>query len=298
MNLRQIEIFYAIYRTGSVSAAARQLNISQPALSKALKHTESQLSFALFDRVKQRLIPTHEAKLLFAQSQKIQTSLDSLNALVGQLGAASHRTMRVGFLPSLGVGFAPKILSRMDSLNGTKWELFTHHYDQILERLLSHRLDIGVAFSLPQPPGVRSIPVGRMRLVYVESAKNALPKASTGAIRLDQIDSTALVGLEQESPVGTALKADFDLAGLDYAPRISVHTYAVAAACAAEGVGAAIVDEFSARATPGLRVRALEPARTFQIVALMPEAQAASRAETDLIDRMIRWCRANGHALE
>ena len=66
MNLRQIEIFRAIRSTGSISAAARQLSISQPALSKALKHAEAQLTFKLFDRVKQRLIPTFEAEALFA----------------------------------------------------------------------------------------------------------------------------------------------------------------------------------------------------------------------------------------
>ena len=297
MNLRQIEVFYAIYRTGSVSAAARQLNVSQPALSKALQHAESQLSFKLFDRVKQRLVPTHEANLLFEQSQKLQTCLESLNALVRQLGEASQRTLRVGFLPSLGVGFAPKVLAKIASEDGSNLEIFTHHYDQILDRLLSYRLDLGVAFSLPQPPGIRSTPLGTMRLVYVEAETNAMLDDPSKPLRLEEIDSKSLVGLERESPVGQALMAEFEKAGLEYAPRISVHTYSVAAACAAEGVGPAIVDEFSARATPGLRVRALEPAYTFEIVALLPESRAASRAEMEFIEKMIRCCRDEGHGL-
>ena len=45
MNLRHIEIFHAVYVNGSVSAAARALNVSQPSVSKTLRHAESLLGF-------------------------------------------------------------------------------------------------------------------------------------------------------------------------------------------------------------------------------------------------------------
>ena len=47
MNLRHIEIFHAVYVNGSVSAAARALNVSQPSVSKMLRHAESLLGFQL-----------------------------------------------------------------------------------------------------------------------------------------------------------------------------------------------------------------------------------------------------------
>ncbi|HET7663085.1 MAG TPA: LysR family transcriptional regulator, partial [Rhodanobacteraceae bacterium] len=58
MRLRYIELFHAILTTGSLTGAAKLLNISQPAASKALQHAESQLGFALFSRVRGRLQPT------------------------------------------------------------------------------------------------------------------------------------------------------------------------------------------------------------------------------------------------
>ena len=48
MRLRQIEVFHAVYTSGSISAAARALNVSQPSVSKVLRHTEVQLGLPLF----------------------------------------------------------------------------------------------------------------------------------------------------------------------------------------------------------------------------------------------------------
>ena len=49
MNLRQLEVFYAIMQTGTVSGAARNLHVSQPNVTRILAHTEQQLGFGLFE---------------------------------------------------------------------------------------------------------------------------------------------------------------------------------------------------------------------------------------------------------
>ena len=64
MRLRHIEIFQAIRQTGSVSAAAQLLHVSQPAVTKVLQHAELQLGFPLFLRVRGKLQPTPEALAL------------------------------------------------------------------------------------------------------------------------------------------------------------------------------------------------------------------------------------------
>ena len=61
MRLRQIEVFHAIYTSGSMTNAAAMLNVSQPSISKVLAHAEQQLGYRLFDRVKGKLVPTPEA---------------------------------------------------------------------------------------------------------------------------------------------------------------------------------------------------------------------------------------------
>ena len=55
MRLRHIEVFNAVMQTGSVSAAARLINVTQPAVSRTLQHAELQMGFALFQRARGRL---------------------------------------------------------------------------------------------------------------------------------------------------------------------------------------------------------------------------------------------------
>ena len=73
MRLRQIEIFYHVYRAGTISGAARILNVPQPSVSKVLNHTEDQLGIELFLRQRGRLVPTQVAHELFVEAQDVLT---------------------------------------------------------------------------------------------------------------------------------------------------------------------------------------------------------------------------------
>lgn len=68
MELRSLQYFVAMYEEGSVSRAARRLNIVQPAMSHQLANLEDELGHPLFQRTPKGLIPTnaeHEAYRLF-----------------------------------------------------------------------------------------------------------------------------------------------------------------------------------------------------------------------------------------
>ena len=85
MRLRHIEVFNAVMHTGSVSAAARLINISQPAVSRTLQHAELQLGFALFQRSKGRLTPTSEALALLPHMEKLFGQLEEVQRLADSL---------------------------------------------------------------------------------------------------------------------------------------------------------------------------------------------------------------------
>ncbi|QOZ52491.1 LysR family transcriptional regulator [Bradyrhizobium sp. CCBAU 53338] len=78
MRARQLEVFRTIMQCGTLTEAARILNASQPALSQVLLNTEDVLGFKLFERVKDRLVPTPEAEELYPEADRIFGELENL----------------------------------------------------------------------------------------------------------------------------------------------------------------------------------------------------------------------------
>ena len=111
MRLRQIEVFHAVYANGCIRAAARALHVSQPAVSKVLRHTEAQLAIRLFDLVRGRLVPTDEAHALFREVDEVFSRISSLQLTANNLRKSGAGHLRIGVVPSLGLEVAPAAIS-------------------------------------------------------------------------------------------------------------------------------------------------------------------------------------------
>jgi DNA-binding transcriptional LysR family regulator len=81
MNARQLEVFRAVMRNRSLTAAAEALHVSQPAVSKLLRHFETQIGYKLFERLGGRLVPTAEAQLLYRDADRIFREIEVLKGL-------------------------------------------------------------------------------------------------------------------------------------------------------------------------------------------------------------------------
>ena len=81
MNFRHIEVFFAVMSSGSITSAAKLLNVSQPSVTTTIKHAEKRLGFALFIRESGRLVPTREARVLFDEVSRAHESLEIVRHL-------------------------------------------------------------------------------------------------------------------------------------------------------------------------------------------------------------------------
>lgn len=82
INLNVLRPFEAVYRTGSMTRAAEELHMTQSGVSQNIKSLEDILAVKLFDRIKQRPIPTEEAKILFEKCSPFLMEIEqTLNQL-------------------------------------------------------------------------------------------------------------------------------------------------------------------------------------------------------------------------
>jgi DNA-binding transcriptional LysR family regulator len=153
MNLRHIEIFHAVYVNGSVSGAARSLNVSQPSVSKTLRHAESLLGFQLFERTNGRLVPTDDAHTLFTEVSEIQDRVYALREAGRNLKRGTGGILRISALPSLALDALPTAVARFRrNHKDVKFDLQTVHHDDLLRKLYERESDVAIAYEVPPAP--------------------------------------------------------------------------------------------------------------------------------------------------
>jgi len=269
VRLRQIEVFHAVYSSGSVTRAAAVLNVSQPSVSKVLAHAEQQLGYPLFDRVKGKLIPTPEADKLFAHATNVYDSVDRLRHVSENLRAAETGRITIGATPAFGMEFLPAAVAAYRKMHcDTIFAIETLHHDQICNGLMESRLDIGLAFDPIVVPGIAEETLARANFVALTASDVSF--GSKKKVSLDDLANLPFIRLDNKGPLGRLLATYIDSSGVKLDTVAYSETYHVAKALVACDVGATITDEVTAKSKghSNIKVWPLEPALDFRISVL------------------------------
>lgn len=269
MNLRHIEIFHAVYVSGSVSAAARALNVSQPSVSKTLRHAEGLLGFELFQRTGGRLVPTEDAHALFSSVADIQERVRALREAGRNLRLGAGTTLRVSALPGLALGVLPAAVARFLSRRPeVRFDLQTVHHDDLLRKLYERETDIAIASEAPRGAPLGRIWLGEGELVVLHRDGD-LPDAP-GRVELARLAGRPFITVAASGPIGQFFTTELQRLGVELDEVASARTFYIAAALVRAGVGCAVVDSFTAEVSlaPGLQMRSLKPPLTFDVHAI------------------------------
>jgi DNA-binding transcriptional LysR family regulator len=101
LNLNQVRIFECVYRTQSMTAAARELHLTQSGVSQHIRAFEDMLGAKLFDRINQRVVPTASASSLYENCKRslagLEEAFSDLQAEKSQLAGRVHIGMPTEF---------------------------------------------------------------------------------------------------------------------------------------------------------------------------------------------------------
>lgn len=277
MNPRQLEIFRAIMRDGTLTAAANSLGISQPAASKFLHHLEGQLGYTLFDRIGGRLVPTMEANLLFADADRVFREIEALKSLARDIGARKIGLLRLGISLAVTYSVLPKALLRFrDKHPEVKVHLHALPKREIAEALLLGDIDLAVTLSVIEAPTVRSEILSDVPIVAVMRADD--PLASKPSVSPADLEDLPLISYGSHADIGAAMDEAFRSRGLQRDVAIQIASSVGAVPLVREGLGIALVDGLVAwHGFEGLVARPFEPRLAMQMVAATNDARPTSR---------------------
>ncbi|SAK95857.1 LysR family transcriptional regulator [Caballeronia hypogeia] len=243
-RLRQMEAFRAVMLTGSMNGAARLLYISQPAVSRLIAHTEQTLGLRLFDRDRGKLTPTAEAQLLFKEVETMFEEAVRIDDFARDLSSNPAGALRFCCSPSLALNFLPPVIaSYMKAFPQVRLKFHTTLLSNIADELLARKVEMAVSVLPLDHPNLIVEPFAAGRMVCILPVGH--PLESQEEVELHQIPDYPLIGYARNIPFGRIMSGAFERAGIPW--RVAVEIVRAESACAfvREGIGIAIVDEFS-----------------------------------------------------
>ena len=278
MTLRQLEILRALIRHRTTIAAAEALFLSQPAVSNALKQMEAQAGFALFERINNRLFPTREAMVLYQDAEGIFALHAGLENRVRDLRENKAGHLRVAATPPLGHGVIPAVL-REFQVRRPQVRVFldVRNFEGVTESLENGLCELG--FMLGEDD---TAPLTRERLQGGDMVCVMRPGHRLAALRVitpADLAQHAFIALERGTRMGEAVRESFRAAGCPFRFAVEVRYCNTACVLAEAGVGAAVVDPFSAAAgrAQGLEIRPFTPATPTSAYAAWSPGRPLSR---------------------
>lgn len=279
MNHKQINAFRFVMRYGSITAAAKHMNVSQPAVSRLIGDLEAHLGFPLFLREAGRIFPTPEARDFADEVERMYSGLDRLARIGAEIRELRRATFRVASLPMLSFGLLPRALKRfLAEHEGVKITYDVYASERVIDLVSSSQVDLGVAQMLHlQRHDLRLLASYRSHCVCAVPVDHPLRgRASLGPADLSDVP---LVILAHHTLTAAHIVQRFAEASVPL--RVAVESQPSYAACAmaASGLGIAVVDPLSAGMFgPTLVAIPFQPAIPFDIHVVQPVASAPSRA--------------------
>ena len=247
MRLRQIEVFQAVYTNGSISGAARALHVSQPSVSKVLRHTETQLGLKLFDLVKGRLVATNEAHQLFKDVDDVYRRISSLSQVARNLKSSGIGQLKIGVVPSLGLDLVPKAIKAFNQESkNIVFEVQTVEYKEILRGLYEREFDLVICYGPPPRHRLITKKIGSANLVVF--AAKGIFDANKKKVAIRDLAGKPFVGFNSSGTIGEFISGAIEKEELNVRQYATVGTYFIAAAIVRNCGGVTIVDEIAAHA--------------------------------------------------
>jgi DNA-binding transcriptional LysR family regulator len=245
-DLRALRAFATIVRTGTVTAAGRELGLSQPATSRLLAQFERSIGFTLFHRDRGRLRPTADALLLFEEAELALGNIGHVRDLiediarfrVGRLHLVAPPSFSEGVLPEIVAGFLRRFPDVHLSIDARSVET--------AKRMIATRaVDAGFVKTPVDRDDLAVEPVASSGTVCVLPATH--PLAGERHLDPSKLRGVPLILLGLGGRSRVQVESAFAEAGVVPNVRIDTHTIGSACGFASRGIGVAVVNALLAR---------------------------------------------------
>jgi DNA-binding transcriptional LysR family regulator len=273
---RQIRTFLTIVDTGGVSAAARALHLTQPAVSQQLRELERGLRVKLLDRAGGRSLPTAAGAAFLEPARRAQTAIEDAVAATAPFRSGAVARVRLGSGATACIHLLPAVLAAAkQSMPGLAVTVATGMTGEIVAKIEAGELDLGLV-TLPVPAS-RALSVTRLIAdPLVALVPEAMVEAGD-AIGVARLAALPLI-LHAQGSTRALIDGWFRRAGLSVTPTMQLDSVESIKVLVASGLGASIVPRLAmTEAVPGAALRRLRPALTRHLALVVRREKVLDR---------------------
>ena len=290
VNLELYRVFYTVAKCGSLTRAAEELYISQPAVSQSIKQLETQLGVSLFNRTRRGMeLSAQGGKVIFAEVERALALLKEAENRLAQVQASATGTIRIGASDTIFEYFlADKIVDFHEKFPAVKIELMADFTPDTIEKLKANRCDVAfVNLPIEVDPELE-LEGNCMRLNDIFIASDKFQELSAGVISLSKLKKYPLIMMDKNTVARHALDAFMGRMGVELTAAIEVGSWDLMKRLVEKGMGIGVIPReyatakleegtlFEVRTDPVLPVRS--------VGMLLPKNQPVSYALHSFIE--------------
>ncbi|MBJ3775551.1 LysR family transcriptional regulator [Acuticoccus mangrovi] len=284
-TFRHIQFLKTAVETGSITQTAKELNVSQPAVSHALRELEAQLGLTLFVRSAGRIRPTAEALALREDADRVLGAAAGFAIHAEELRTQAGGNIDVAAIPVLSLATMPAAVGLLKAeMPFSSIAIRSMTTDDVIKQVVTERAHLGFVARPVQEAGVSLEPL--METDFCCFLPEGHPLTTREFVRNEDLDHETIIAIGTVNPPGIAFRPD----GNDHRRAITVETNNAftAAEMVRRGVGVAVIDPLPLCDYPaeGIAVRPFVPSFSLTVSAVHSLQRPHSKLERAFVEKV------------
>lgn len=208
-SLQELQAFVAVAERSSFRAAADDMHLSQPALSRRIESLESVLGARLLERTTRRVCLTNVGRVFLERARGAIDELEDAVLSIGDLAVQRGGLVTVACVPSVAYYFLPSVIHDFtERFPRIRIRIIDETANTVLNSVVTGRADFGISFFGTQEPDVDFKAV--LRESFVLAVRNDHPLATRRSVSWEELGQERFMTVSKES--GNRLLIDDALA--------------------------------------------------------------------------------------
>ena len=250
VNLELYRVFYTVAKCGSLTRAAEELYISQPAVSQSIKQLESQLGVSLFNRTHRGMeLSAQGGKVIFHKVEEALGLFNEAQVMLSQINGSATGTIRIGASDTIfQYVLAEKIVEFRKQYPAVKIELVSDYSPKTLEDLKSGAIDVAFVNLPIQVDEALTLYGNFKRLTDVFIVGAGYGDLAEHSLSISRLKKYPLITLGKDTVATKALNGFLSSQGIELSPSIEVGSFELMKRLVASGMGIGVMPKEYAEA--------------------------------------------------